>query len=211
MMNRPSEAYALTWGDFTADLRRVDFTKASRRTAAGETVTPGLKTKSRRTVRVPVALAAILQDIRKEQWANGTGWNEADPVFLTETGLPFSKDRFSARWDGYRKLLRLAARPTYYSLKTTGNNFLAEAGVTPEARADRMGHSDTRMALSTYRRVSTPRGRPGSRRVRQSFAPGATRSVMRRWFTSWFTAPEELAGTPMFIRLFFSILRTLTL
>jgi integrase len=158
MMNRPSETFALTWGDFTADLRHVDFTKASRRTAEGEAVTPGLKTKSRRTVRVPAALVVLLQELRKEQRTKGAGWSEADRVFLTNTGLPFSKDRFAARWQGFRKLLGLASGPTYYSLKSTGNNALAEAGVTPEARADRMGHSDSRMALKTYRRVSTTEG-----------------------------------------------------
>jgi integrase len=148
---RPSEQFALQWQDVDLANKTVRIEKAVRFTHKGFKVKVGTKTgeKGERTLPLGEALFNMLRELRKERMASGS---IEDHVFLWR-GKPLNKDRCRYAWDEAREQLGLPEGPTFYSLKTLGNSYLARRGTSAEVRAKRMGHTTTRMATQTYRDI----------------------------------------------------------
>jgi integrase len=146
---RPSELWALVWGDFDLTSGTVVLAKAVRRKADGLRVTSGSKTgaKGNRCVPFSPHLAATLAALKAER-----GAADDDYVFLSGTGLPLhGRDRVDHAWQAARKALGLPAGPGFYSLKHLSNSFARENGASGAALADRMGHQSERMGGTVYR------------------------------------------------------------
>lgn len=148
---RPSEQFALQWQDVDLANKTVRIEKAVRLTHRGYKVSAGTKTgdKGERSLPLGAALFAMLRELRKERMASGS---IQDHVFLWR-GKPLNKDRCRYAWEEAREQLGLPEGPTFYSLKTLGNSYLARRGTSAEVRAKRMGHTTTRMATQTYRDI----------------------------------------------------------
>lgn len=155
VMCRPSEMWALTWADFTADFSEASFTKATRRGKDGVAVRPGTKNYVNRTIPMWGLVSALLRELRKARMAAGV---TSEYVFLAveaPVALAMTNDRFQHRWPAMRTALGLTGTAGLYSAKHLGNTWLHDQGVAPEDRAKRMGHKDERMAVRTYRNHTT--------------------------------------------------------
>jgi len=126
-------------------LKRVD----------GELALSGLKTEtSRRTLRMPAAVAATLKAHRKAQAADrlalGAAYTDHGLVFCDEAGNPSS--RFHVRYM-FRKLCREAGIPAY-TLRETRHTFvsvLSDSGRPIEEIADAVGHVNPTITRNVYR------------------------------------------------------------
>jgi integrase len=164
---RPSEMFALTWDDIDLKAGRVQFDKATRLVDKNKyEVTPGSKIKKRgqirddagiRNVKVPADLLKLLRELK--QWRKDTG-KTSKWVFLTATGLPLQPGiRHRTRWASCAKRTGLPTgkgAPSFYALKHLGNSWALANGVTPEAQAEKMGQTTSRMATRVYRTILTP-------------------------------------------------------
>jgi integrase len=155
---RPQDLFALQWDDLDLNAQTVKFSKAMRKTRDGWVVTEGSKTTHKKAAvearlePLGPRLASMLQRLRGA--ATGQCY-----VFTTRTGKPITHPEFqrvvSKRsrggvWVAMKAELELPDGPTFYSLKTTGNTFALDNGISVAVQAARMGHSSGREATSHY-------------------------------------------------------------
>lgn len=150
---RPSEAFALQWTDLDLDAGTIHIHKAMKRILGGSFKIGKLKTEDKAIRVLPLGeeLKSLFARLQQQRIQQGI---ENQFVFLTKTDrVPYNTQNFKKNWKKIKKVLRLPDGPTYYSLKHLGNSYALANGVSVEAQAWKMGHSDTTMAQSVYREI----------------------------------------------------------
>lgn len=157
---RKGELLGLRWQDADLDARvvRVRQALSAVRTDAGYSLIVGEpKTRSgRRTIALDVNCTAALREHRTRQrerrLALGPQWREADLVFTNEIGGPIDPMNL------YHRFVALIAkagvpRIPFHGLRHTHAILLMKHGVHPKVVAERLGHADITLMLSTYSHV----------------------------------------------------------
>lgn len=150
---RPSEIFALQWSDVDFDSATVHINKRMRQVSGGSfEIAKGTKNKKgdqgMRELQMGTYLYPLLARLKEQA--------KSTFVFLTKTEkVPYTVQNMRKNWPLIRKCLNLPDGPTFYSLKHLGNSYALANGVSPEAQAWKMGHSSPRMALQTYRQITS--------------------------------------------------------
>ena len=157
---RKGELLGLRWQDVDLDARvaRVRQALSAVKTDEGYTLTFGEpKTRSgRRTIALDAICVAALREHRARQrerrLALGPRWREGDLVFANDVGGPIDPMNL------YHRFIALTARAgvprlPFHGLRHTHATLLMKAGVHPKVVAERLGHADITLTLSTYSHV----------------------------------------------------------
>lgn len=179
---RRGELLGLRWQDVDLDANVLHVRQALSVVASddGPKLTFGEpKTHSgRRTIALDATCIAVLREHRAHQierrLALGPHWREGDLVFTNEFGGPVDPMNL------YHRFVALAAkagvpRIPLHGLRHTHATLLMKHGVNPKVVAERLGHADITLTLSTYiqSRPAT-NAAAGRRRVRRNHQAGGT-------------------------------------
>ncbi len=149
---RRGEVLALRWQDLDLDAGVATVSRSLEQTKGGlRFKTPKTKT-SRRKVRLPETLAALLRDHRTAQrrWrlAAGIGRDPEDLAFTTGRGGPFRPQDFS---EAFAKLAAAAGVDcTFHQLRHAHASHLLRAGVPIQTVSSRLGHANASITLGVY-------------------------------------------------------------
>jgi len=157
---RRGELLGLRWQDMDLDAGVLHVRQALSvvSTDDGPRITFGEpKTHSgRRTIALDETCVAVLREHRARQierrLALGPQWREGDLVFTNEFGGPVDPMNL------YHRFVALAAkagvpRIPLHGLRHTHATLLMKHGVNPKVVAERLGHADITLTLSTYSHV----------------------------------------------------------
>jgi len=156
---RRGELLGLRWQDVDLDTGVLHVRQALSvvSTDDGPKVTFGEpKTHSgRRTIALDTTCVAVLREHRARQierrLALGPQWREGDLVFTNEVGGPVDPMNL------YHRFVALAkagvSRIPLHGLRHTHATLLMKHGVNPKVVAERLGHADITLTLSTYSHV----------------------------------------------------------
>lgn len=151
---RPGELLGLTWEcvDFEAGTVKV---RHSLKKSGGKLVLAELKTvTSRRTLRMPEAVAAALKAHRKDQLAKrmrSANWQDHDLVFCSRIGTPRKRMAQDKR---FKQLCAKAGIGADWQLRETRHTFvsvLSDSGLDIEAISDAAGHANSNVTRTVYR------------------------------------------------------------
>jgi integrase len=92
----------------------------------------------------PVAARELVQHLRT------FGVGRDGLLFVTEAGLPMSRERARTVWAAATKGVQLRDRSGWHDLRHYNASLLIRAGLSPRAVADRLGHEDPSETLRTY-------------------------------------------------------------
>jgi integrase len=175
---RPGELLGLRWAD--ADTRAgVIRVRVAAKREAGRMVIAGLKTEaSKRTLKMPAAVAVALAALRREQAAErlaaGGAWQDLGLVFCAADGR--------IRWPqdvnaGLKALCRLAGIGAWAPRETrhTFVSALSDAGVDIERIADAVGHINSNVTKAVYRHALTDTVSETATVMDRLYRPGSDR------------------------------------
>lgn len=156
---RKGEALALRWVDVDlAPERRQLKVRGTLARIDGRLIITEPKTgKSRRTLPLSDAVAALLENHRSEQSAEriraGNQWSEQGLVFTTVNGLPVDPSNVLRE---IKKAATKAGLPpvTVHALRHSAATTLLEAGVHLRGVSDLLGHADIRTTAEIYGHLS---------------------------------------------------------
>jgi integrase len=151
---RPGELLALLWEDINLDGGVIRI-RHSLKKVDGVLTPADLKTPaSKRTLRMPARVIAVLRAHRRQQAAArlalGAAYTDHSLVFCDEAGEPCS--RFHVRYM-IRKFCKEAGIPQFTTRETrhTFVSVLSDSGTAVERIADAVGHSSSRVTTDVYR------------------------------------------------------------
>ncbi len=155
---RQSELLGLTWENISEEELSVSIEKALHKTYEEdeeEEFELRDRTKnatSTRTIGVSQKLIFALNLHRDKQNEKGIGTGPTDLIFTESDGRPMDADSLSAR---YRKLAKKHGHKgmTFHHLRHTHATILLTDGAYINEVAQRLGHADPRITLSTYGHV----------------------------------------------------------
>lgn len=166
---RRGEICTLNWSDVDFDNRTVDINKSSQRvTGMGLVIKPPKNAGSRRVIKLPEAVFALLKEYRSAQLQNrlklGDHWpqhieahnmaGEAvtldnDMIFTADSGQPVNPDSVTA-W--LSKFCRKKGLPAIHphSLRHSNASLLIASGTDIRTVGNRLGHADANTTLRIY-------------------------------------------------------------
>jgi len=150
---RQGEALGLRWEDVDLDRRLLRVSFALQR-VDGELILVEPKTaRSRRTMRLPAAVAAILREHRtrqvQERLLAGSGWRERGLVFTTRSGGPLDG---SAVTKDFQRCLAAAGLPKmrFHELRHSAASLMLAQGLPLRTVMEVLGHSTITLTANTY-------------------------------------------------------------
>jgi integrase len=157
---RPQEALALKWADLDAGKLRVQralkTTLKYREYVVGETKTK----RGKRTVALPAASVAVLQEHRRTQLVGmmkaGADYKRHDYIFADALGGFMDPVFISRKFKtAVKRASSAAGLPSIrlYDARHTHATILLRACVNPKVVADRLGHASVVITLDTYSHV----------------------------------------------------------
>jgi len=153
---RRGEITGLRWGDCDLDRARIAVTQTVVLVRSKITFSTPKTTKGRRSIPLDLTTVAALRQHRKRQLetrlASGAAFKDHDLVFSAEDGGPVNPETIANMFQSTAKaaglpLIRL------HDLRHSYASIALAAGVHPRVVADRLGHSDVKVTLSTYSHV----------------------------------------------------------
>lgn len=155
---RVGEALALSWRDVDFEHGTVRIRSTLRTMADGSVaVAAGTKTGTHRTVPIPPALADLLRDHQRQQWARAGAVIDIQAyLFATAAGRPWSRGTVRAARDAAAKR---AGLPPFDSrirnpFRHMAATLLAEQGEHPGVAQAILGHTSPAMTLGRYTHVT---------------------------------------------------------
>ncbi len=160
---RQGEILGLRWNDVDIDNRLIKVTTALQRVPAAERPSPEMmfrladpKTEqSRRTLRMPTPLAAILAAHRQKQiearLRAGPAWSEtlAGLVFTNPIGQPLEPTGVTHRFQGGLRRAGLAER-RFHDLRHAAATLMLASGIELKVVSSVLGHSTIGITADTY-------------------------------------------------------------
>ncbi len=156
---RPGELRALTWDHVDLTNGVIHIWRSTRRD--GDTKTP----QSKRSLVLPKRAVAALKAHRRHQAAErlaaGALWQEHNLVFCHEDGRPYSKDQLNWR---FGKVTRRAGLGRWHPHegRHTAVSIMSANGVPIQEISDTVGHKNTYVTQTVYRKVIVPAIRGGA-------------------------------------------------
>ena len=154
---RTGELIGLRWEDVSIEAGAVSIRQNIQRVAGIGLVVKGPKSAAgRRSVALGSDVMALLRKHRAEQNVTrlqmGPLWEDNDLVFPNEMGNPLSEKTIH---NVFTRICRAADVPRIrpYDLRHCCATFLLAAGVHPKVVAERLGHSNINLTLTTYSHV----------------------------------------------------------
>ena len=174
---RQSESLGLRWSDVNVDAGTMSIQRGLQRINGTFTFFPPKTARSRRTVAMPVPVAAALHQHMKrqleERMAVGEAW-EGDAwgalVFANELGRPLTSFHVSRR---FRKLLQLAGlSPIRYSdLRHGAASLMAAQGVSARVAMEILGHAQISTTMNIYTHIAPELQREATEKVAGALWP----------------------------------------
>jgi integrase len=151
---RPGEVLGLRWAD--VDLRAgVVRVRHSLSESDGLALAPLKTEQSRRTLKLPAAVAASLKTHKRDQAARrvrlGAAWQDHDMVFPAPDGSLCSRSRAEYQFATLCERAGLGKDWTPYACRHTFCSGLSHGGVDIEVIADAMGHTNSNTTKQVYR------------------------------------------------------------
>ncbi|MBN1460107.1 MAG: site-specific integrase [Armatimonadetes bacterium] len=150
---RRGEALGLTWEDLDLEGGRLSI-KKTRIMNGYETLLSTPKTKKgRRMLALDPATTAALKKLRAKQMAQslrrGAPWDETQPVFATDDGVPYHPERVSKL---FAKGAKKAGLPIIrlHDLRHTYATLALVSGIHPKVVSERLGHANIGITLDCY-------------------------------------------------------------
>ncbi|MCL4464416.1 MAG: site-specific integrase [Chloroflexi bacterium] len=154
---RSGELKGLRWQDVSLDAGSIAVQQNVQRVPGVGRVTRQPKTQSgRRPIALDVDTVALLRRYRAEQNAYrlqmGPLWQDHGLVFPSEVGTPLEDKRIRVV---FFRVCDRAGLPRIrpYDLRHTSASLLLASGVHPKVVAERLGHSNVTLTLTTYSHV----------------------------------------------------------
>jgi integrase len=155
---RPSEYLALQWKDVDLKAGTVivqrSLVRLNKEWKFAETKTA----RSRRTIPLPKTVTRQLKSHKQRQAAErlkaGSGYNNNDLVFATQSGLPVNLHNLLHQ--NFKPILVKAKLPKIirlYDLRHTCATLLMGAGENPKVVSERLGHASIALTLDVYSHV----------------------------------------------------------
>jgi integrase len=157
---RQSEALGLRWGDAQLDTGALAIQRTLQRVNGAFAFFPPKTARSRRTISLPVPVAASLRQhaIRQleERRAVGAAWEGrewGDLMFTDELGSPLAYYHVRRR---FYNLLRLAGLPQmrYHDLRHGAASLMAAQGVPARVAMEILGHAQISTTMNIYTHVA---------------------------------------------------------
>jgi integrase len=157
---RQSEALGLRWGDAQLDTGAVAIQRTLQRVNGAFAFFPPKTARSRRTISLPVPVAASLRQhaIRQleERRAVDAAWEGekwGDLMFTDELGRPLAYYHVRRR---FYNLLRLAGLPQmrYHDLRHGAASLMAAQGVPARVAMEILGHAQISTTMNIYTHVA---------------------------------------------------------
>ena len=174
---RQSESLGLRWSDVNVDAGTMSIQRGLQRINGTFTFFPPKTARSRRTIAMPVPVAAALHQHMKrqleERMAVGEAW-EGDAwgalVFANELGRPLISFHVSRR---FRKLLQLAGlSPIRYSdLRHGAASLMAAQGVSARVAMEILGHAQISTTMNIYTHIAPELQREATEKVAGALWP----------------------------------------
>ncbi|WP_168202683.1 MULTISPECIES: site-specific integrase [Georgenia] len=168
---RRGEALALRWSEVDLTRRLVTVRGTLARTREGLEVQPPKTERSRRTIPVSTATAAVLSAVRASQdeaRARSEGsWRESGLVFTTEFGGPIDPRNASRAMSTAAKNAGLHG-VGIHTLRHTAASTMLEAGVPLRTVSEILGHASVQVTGDIYGHVSTEGARAAVDRLASS-------------------------------------------
>jgi integrase len=152
---RPSEYLALKWADFDITTGTAHVNRTLQWMKGGGWQFQD--TKRRRTVKLPNAICALLEERRtvqaKDRTDAGQNWQNTDLIFTTRTGGPL--DERNIAQENFLRILTAAGLPAIrlYDLRHTAATNALTAGVPPKVVSEMLGHASVAFTLDVYAHV----------------------------------------------------------
>ncbi len=154
---RLGELKGLRWQDLDLDSGTVRVQQAIARVNKVGVVRRQPKTAgSRRPVAIGQDVVSLLRQHRIEQnqerLSMGPLWKDNDLVFASQVGTPVESKKLH---EAFTRICKRAGVPRIrpYDLRHTSASLLLAAGVHPKIVAERLGHANVNLTLSTYSHV----------------------------------------------------------
>lgn len=144
---RPAEALALRWRDVEGGVLRIS--RSLSWTSDGPQIAPPKTNAGRRSIPLPDYVLQVLAERKARVNAAGAD----DLIFATAGGTPLEWRVIKRRH--FKPLLKKLGLPDIrgYDLRHTCTTLMIEAGVSPAAITERLGHRSTAFLLDTYSHV----------------------------------------------------------
>ncbi len=144
---RPAEALALRWRDVDGGVLKIS--RSLSWTSDGPQIAPPKTSAGRRTIPLPDYVVQVLAERKASKDATGAD----DLIFATAGGTPLEWRVIKRRH--FKPLLKKLGLPSIrgYDLRHTCTTLMIEAGVSPAAITERLGHVSTAFLLDTYSHV----------------------------------------------------------
>jgi integrase len=158
---RQSEALGLRWGDAQLDTGALSIQRTLQRVNGAFAFFPPKTARSRRTISLPVPVAASLRQhaIRQleERRVLGAAWEGGewgDLMFTDEMGRPLAYYHLRRR---FYNLLRMAGLPQmrYHDLRHGAASLMAAQGVPARVAMEILGHAQISTTMNIYTHVAT--------------------------------------------------------
>lgn len=157
---RQSEALGLKWGDTQLDTGALTIQRTLQRVNGAFAFFPPKTARSRRTISLPVPVAASLRQYAlrqlEERLAVGAAWEGGqwgDLMFTDELGRPLAYYHIRRR---FYNLLRLAGLPPmrYHDLRHGAATLMAAQGVPARVAMEILGHAQISTTMNIYTHVA---------------------------------------------------------
>ena len=150
---RRGEALGLSWEDIDLEAGRLSIKKTLIMNGYKTMLSTPKTKKGRRLIVLDPATIAALRKLRaqqiKEHLRQGLPWQESQPVFVTEAGLPYHPERVSKLFAQAAKKAGLP-RIRLHDLRHTYATLALSAGIHPKVISERLGHASIAITLDCY-------------------------------------------------------------
>jgi integrase len=151
---RRGELLGLRWQDVDLDDARVSIRQTLVSVDYALHFSEPKTKRLRRTIGIdPATVAALRAHLTRqhaERLAWGSVWKDTGLVFTQEDGSPVHPQSVSEAFDRHAMVAGLPVI-RFHDVRHTYATLALEAGMRPWDLSDRLGHSDTSMALDVYR------------------------------------------------------------
>jgi integrase len=172
---RRGEALGLSWEDIDLEVGRLSVKKTLIMNGYATLLSTPKTKKGRRLIVLDQATVSALRKLRarqiREHLRKGLSWQESQPVFVTEAGLPYHPERVSKLFAQAAKKAGLP-RIRLHDLRHTYATLALSAGVHPKVISERLGHANIAITLDCYSHCLPTLSEEAAARVAALVVPG---------------------------------------
>jgi integrase len=150
---RRGEALGLTWDDLDLEGGRLSIKKTRIMNGYGTLLSTPKTKKGRRMLALDPATTAALKKLRAQQMKqslrHGVPWDDTQPVFAGDDGVPYHPERVSKL---FAKGAKKAGLPVIrlHDLRHTYATLALVSGIHPKVVSERLGHANIGITLDCY-------------------------------------------------------------